>query len=149
VTAGPSWAAPGRSRVATFVTVPNAEGTVAFATAVFGAVSRAAPMRKSDGTLWNIEMNIGDSTIMISRADGDMVRPGFLYVTVPDAAATLARAVAHGATRVMPVERRFYGADDGGGEDPAGNWWWISTNVEDLTDEQIADRARTAEKATR
>lgn len=145
----PPWMAPGRSRVATYLTVPGADRVVAFAKAVFDAVPRAEPVQKADGSLWNIELNIGDSTVMISEATGDMIRPGFLYVTVPDATATLKRAVDHGATRIMPVNRRFYGADDGGVEDMAGNWWWISTHVEDLTDAQIADRARTAEKATR
>lgn len=142
--AAPPWMAPGRSRVVPYVIVPDAMRVVDFAERVFGAARRAAPVWHDDGRLWNIEINIGESTVMLSDADpeGAMVRPGFLYVQVPDARATHARAIESGAREIMPPAPRFYGAVDGGVEDMAGNWWWISTHAEDLTDDEIAARAR-------
>jgi uncharacterized glyoxalase superfamily protein PhnB len=136
--------APGRSRVATYVIVPDAMRVVVFAERVFGATRRAAPIRHADGRLWNVEINIGESTVMLSDADpeGAMIRPGFLYVQVPDVRATHDRALEAGAREIMPPGPRFYGAVDGGVEDMAGNWWWISTHTEDLTDAEIAVRAR-------
>jgi uncharacterized glyoxalase superfamily protein PhnB len=147
--AAPGWMAPGRSRVAAFLIVPEPDRVIAFAERVFGATRRAAPIRKGDGRLWNAEINIGESTVMLSEADpGGMTRPGFLYVQVPDADAAYARALEEGARAIQPPEDRFYGARDGGVEDMAGNWWWISTRREDLTEDEIAARAR-AEEARR
>ena len=70
-----------------------------------------------------------------------MARPAFLYVHVPDADATFARAVAAGATPLQEPDLRFYGDRDGGVMDAAGNIWWIATHVEDRSDEDIARRA--------
>lgn len=148
MSAGPAWMAPGRARASAFLVVPDADRVLDFARTVFGAEPRARPIRRADGRLWNAEVNIGDSTIMIGEGQGEMARPGFVYVQVPDARATHARALDRGATEIMPVARRFYGADDGGVADMAGNWWWIATQVETLSDDEIAARAR-AEEAQR
>lgn len=140
------WMAEGRSRVATFVTGPEAPAIVAFLKDVFGAEERTAPLYRSNGSLWNAELNIGDSTIMIGEAPADMARPCFAYIQVPDAQAVFDRALAAGAEVVMPPERRFYGAVDGGVKDKAGNLWWISTHVEDLTDDEVEAAARKEER---
>ncbi len=142
------WVAPGRARVSPFVVVRDAMQIVRFAEEVFDAVAVSRPLFRADGRLWNHEIRIGESTIMFGDGEGDMIRPAFLYVHVPDAVATYERALAAGARAAMPPERRFYGAIDGGVEDMAGNLWWIATQVEDLSEDEIARRAR-AEDAQR
>ncbi len=137
--------APGRSRVSAFVVVPDAMRVVRFAEAVFDAEAVSPPLWRRDGRLWNHEIRIGDCTIMVGDGEGEMVRPAFLYVHVPDARATFDRAIAAGARAVMMPEPRFYGALDGGVEDDAGNLWWIATQVEDLPPEEIARRAAAEE----
>lgn len=138
----PTWMAPGRSRVSAFVTVPEAMRVVRFAEDVFDAKLLRPPLFDEDGSLWNAEIAIGDCTILLGDASGDMVRPAFLYVHVPDVDATFARAVEVGATPFQEPELRFYGDRDGGVTDMAGNIWWIATHVEDLTHDEIAHRAR-------
>jgi PhnB protein len=141
----PGWMAPGRSRVSAFVTVPDAIRVVRFAEHVFEAVHVRPPLHHADGRLWNAEIAIGDCTILLGDAEGGMVRPAFLYVHVPDALATFAKAVEAGATPVSEPENRFYGDLDGGVTDPAGNIWWIASHVEDVDPDEIERRARAME----
>jgi PhnB protein len=137
--------APGRSRVSAFITVPDAMAVVRFAAAVFDAELVRPPLYRADGRLWNAELAIGDCTVLLGDADADMARPGFLYVHVPDAQATYDRAVAAGATPVMPPEKRFYGDLDGGVADAQGNLWWIATHAEDVAPDDVERRAREME----
>ena len=137
----PGWIAPGRSRVSTFITVPDPMRVVRFAEEVFGAERAGPPLMRDDGRLWNIELRIGDSTIMLGDGGTEMVRTAFLYVHVPDAKAAYDAALAAGASPVMEPAERFYGAIDGGVEDMAGNLWWVGTHIEDLSPEEIARRA--------
>ena len=139
---------PGRSALCPFLVVKDAPAVIAFAKAVFGAREVAPPLMRADGRVWNAEIEIGGVTVMLGEASEGFARPGFLYVYVADVDAAFARALEHGATAVMAPEARFYGARDGGVEDPSGNWWWIGTHTEDLTPDEIAVRAA-AEEARR
>ncbi|RED12160.1 VOC family protein [Pontivivens insulae] len=144
--ARPDWQAAHRARVSPFIVVPNAMRVVEFAQEVFDARLARPPLYRTDGHLWNAEIVIGDSCILLGDArDEKMTRPAFLYVHVPDADATYAKAEAAGGKVVMPVTDQFYGDRDGGIEDPAGNLWWISTHIEDPTDDEIVARARAVE----
>ena len=141
-----TWMAPGRSRVSAFIVVPDAMRVIQFAEAVFDdAKLLSEPLRRADGRLWNAELAIGDCTILLGDAEGDMVRPGFVYVHVPDVDATYAKAIAAGAREIMPPELRFYGDKDGGVEDPAGNLWWVSTHDHDVDVATRDARARAME----
>lgn len=144
----PRWMAPGRSRVSTFIVVPDAMRVVRFAEQVFEAEPRGEPLWHDDGRLWNHELVIGDSTIMLGDGGPDWVRTAFVFVHVPDVHATFRRAVAAGATPMMEPDLRFYGDVDGGVEDVAGNVWWMATHVEDVAPDEIERRAR-AEDARR
>ncbi len=143
----PHWMAPGRSRVSAFVTVPDAMRVVRFAEEVFGATPVRPPLYRADGRLWNAEIAIGDCTVLLGDAEGELVRPAFLYVHVPDVDATYARALESGASAVMPPKDRFYGDRDGGVADVAGNLWWMATHLEDLSDAEIESRAAMQEAA--
>lgn len=145
----PGYCAPGRSTVSTFIVVPDAMEVVAFAQHVFGAEILRGPLHYADGSLWNIEIDIGGSTIMLGDGtEGAWHRTAFVYVQVADCDATYQKAVAAGATPVMPPADQFYGARDGGVEDFAGNLWWIGTQTEDLSEAQLAERARRFEQET-
>lgn len=145
MTARPDWMAPRRSRVSAFVTVPDAMRVVRFAEEVFDAELVRPPLHRADGRLWNAEIAIGDCTVLLGDAEGEMARPAFLYVHVPDARATFERAVAAGATPVAEPEARFYGDIDGGVADAAGNLWWIATHVEDVDADEMQRRASATE----
>ena len=60
-----------------------------------------------------------------------------LTLTVDDADATFARAIAAGATAQRPVALQFYGHRTGYLADPFGYRWAISTVVEELTPEEM------------
>jgi PhnB protein len=51
------------------------------------------------------------------------------------------RAVAAGAKLVQPVSDMFYGDRAGSIEDPFGHIWHIATHKEDLSPEEIKNRA--------
>lgn len=141
-----NWRASGRSVVSAYLVVPDAMRVVDFAKAVFDARALREPLFRTDGSLWNIELDVGGSTIMVGEARDGMHRPGFLYVHVEDCDATFEKALAAGAKAIMPPQDQFYGDRDGGVEDMAGNWWWIATHKEDLSTAEIERRARAVEK---
>jgi PhnB protein len=67
--------------------------------------------------------------------------PVMMHVYVEDVDAVVERAVAAGATLTRPVADQFYGDRGGGIEDPFGHNWWIATQKEVLTPEEMAARA--------
>jgi uncharacterized glyoxalase superfamily protein PhnB len=63
--------------------------------------------------------------------------PVSFYVYVRDADAAFNRAVAAGASVVMPVAEMFWGDRCGTVRDPFGLQWMIATHTQDLTPEQV------------
>ena len=136
------WQSPKRSTVTPIVMVADPLKVVEFAREVFGAELVGKPLMRADGSLWNAEVKIGDSTIMFADPQGGPSMPAFIYVHVPDADAVYEKALAAGAQGVMPPTDQFYGEYDGGVQDPQGNMWWISTHREALSDEEVEAAAR-------
>jgi uncharacterized glyoxalase superfamily protein PhnB len=66
----------------------------------------------------------------------------FLYVKNVDAFTN--KAIAAGATVVMPVQDMFWGDRYGKLKDPFGHEWSIATHKEDLTPKQMAKRGQAA-----
>jgi PhnB protein len=98
---------------------------------------------RPDGSVGHAEVKIGDTIVMLGGVSGDWKpMPGSLYVYVPDADATYARALEHGAEPVMPPSQQFYGDKMGGITDPFGNLWWIATRTEEITREEIMRRSK-------
>jgi PhnB protein len=60
------------------------------------------------------------------------------------AAAVLLAYVYRGATVLMEVADQFWGDRFGTVQDPFGHTWSIATHVEDVTPEEIAERAKAA-----
>jgi len=99
------------------------------------------------------ELKIGDSIVMLSEESPEMGchspaslqgTTGSLFVYVPDVDAAFARAVKAGAKPVVPVSDMFWGDRHGALVDPFGHRWSLATHKEDLTPEQISQRARAA-----
>jgi len=63
-----------------------------------------------------------------------------LYVT--DVDTVVNRAVAAGATLLMPVADQFWGDRMGTVADPFGHKWSVATHVEDVSPEEIGKRAQ-------
>ena len=101
------------------------------------------------GTM-HMEMRIGDSTIMMMDANPQWNArspkslggsPVSLHVYVKDADAMFNRAIAAGCEVEFPLGDTFWGDRYGKVRDPFGHAWGIATHQEDLTAEQIGERA--------
>jgi uncharacterized glyoxalase superfamily protein PhnB len=76
----------------------------------------------------------GGRVLRGDRHSSSAISCGF-YVYVEDVDGAFARAVAAGATVKEPVADKF---------DPSGHIWMLATHVEDLSPEEMRERARQA-----
>ena len=133
----------------------NVEGAAAyidFLKKAFGAVELSRSPGPG-GKLMHALVRIGDSMLMLNddfSAEFHMPPvlrgnlPLHLNLYVPDADATCAQAVAAGCQVTMPISDQFWGDRYGHVRDPFGFNWAIATHKEDLTPEQIQQRAAKA-----
>lgn len=91
----------------------------------FGFAPHAA-YENEDGSLAHAELRLGSSILMIGSGP-DTDEPFSLYVTVDDADAHHARAVAAGAEIVRPLRDTEYGSREYGVRDPDGHVWYFGT----------------------
>jgi PhnB protein len=95
-------------------------------------------------------VKIGDS--MVELSDGTEKwppMPSALHVYVPDVDATRKRAVQAGGTSVQEPTDQFYGERSSAVRDVCGNNWYIATQTEVLSKEEIERRvASLASKAS-
>jgi PhnB protein len=142
----------GYHTLTTYLTMDNAAEAIEFYKDVFGAKERMR-MGAPGGKIGHAELEIGDSLLMLSDAfPGATSRPptelggttagAFMYVE--DVDAVVKRAVESGATITMEVADQFWGDRFGSITDPFGHIWSIATHVEDVPQEEMADRAKAA-----
>jgi PhnB protein len=122
---------PGFHQVAPYCFVAGADAFVRFLVEGLGGTQRLCH-RRPDGCIANAQVQIGDSTVMVSEASPAYPpMPASYYLFVDDADAALARALAHGATLEMAVSDMPYGDRQGGVRDAHGNLWWLSQRLVD------------------
>jgi len=129
-----------------YLTVEGAAQLIDFLKQAFGAVERHRSTRP-DGTVWHAELSVGNSPLMIAEAT-DMWKPmpTAIYFYLDDVDAAYKRALAAGATSIMPPSDQFYGDRMGGVLDPSKNMWWLATHIEDVSREEMARRQEAAAK---
>jgi uncharacterized glyoxalase superfamily protein PhnB len=111
-----------------YVTVPQAGEMIDFVKTAFDAQELFRGTGSAGGI--HAEVRIGDSTMMIGGGSGFRGTPtptAFQYY-VPDADDVFERAVAAGATLLMPLTED-HGDRFGAVKDPFGNDWYISTHL--------------------
>jgi len=134
----------GYRTVTPYLVVKNVAGVIEFAKKAFGATEKFRSARP-DGSIQHAEILVGDSIVMLGEAGGDFApKPTTLALYVEDVDAVYKRAVAAGGKSVREPANQFYGDRSAGVEDSAGNQWWISTHVEDVTPEEMERRAEEA-----
>jgi PhnB protein len=122
---------PGFNTVTPYCFVAQADAFVDFLVQGLGGRETLRSLRP-DGKVANAQVVIGTSTLMVSESSGDYPpMPASYYLYVDDAPAAIDRAVAHGATLVMPVQDMPYDDRQGGVRDAHGNLWWISQRLVD------------------
>jgi uncharacterized glyoxalase superfamily protein PhnB len=123
----------------------GAAKAIDFYTRAFGAVEEMR-LPGPDGKLIHAMVRIGDSPLMLidEMPDWGALGPKSLkgspvtiHLQVEDVDATVARAVAAGATLTMPVEDAFWGDRYGQLEDPFGHRWSVATHLRDMSEEEI------------
>ena len=112
--------------VSAYLLVADAEATLAFGEAAFGA-ERLRVIREGGGIM-HAEMRIGDSIVMMGEVPDGSPTNLHLYMADPDAA--FARARDLGAAEVQPMQEKGDGDRRGGVRDPQGTVWWLSKQVE-------------------
>ena len=131
----------GYHTVTPYLTVQGLSQLMDFLKQAFGAVETFRTNRP-DGTIGHAEMRMGDSMIMMGEAgDPWKPRPTNLYLYVEDVDAVYQKAMAAGGKSLGEPKDQFYGDRSGGVEDCCGNYWWIATHTEDLSEEEVARRA--------
>lgn len=134
--------------VTPYVTVRGAADAIGFYERAFGA-TEIFRWTDPDGSIRHAEVVIGDSPVMLTdeapefgMADPRSLggSPVHMFLYVEDADAVFDRAIAAGATELMPVEDSSDGDRRGGVTDPFGHVWYIGTHVEDISREELQKR---------
>ena len=138
--------------VAPYLTVHDAVGAIDFYTKAFDA-NEVLRLDGPNGQIAHAELEIAGQSVMICdplpwfstrppKVLGGATASVLVYVDDVDVA--VSRAVDAGAKLTMEPKDQFWGDRLGEVYDPFGHSWLIATHVEDLTQEEIAERARAA-----
>jgi PhnB protein len=139
----------GYGTVTPYIIVDGAARAIEFYARAFAA----REVMRLDGPnerIGHAELEIGESKIMLADQFPDFGAhapghfggsPVSLHLYVGDADATVARAVAAGATIVRAVEDQFYGDRLGTIKDPFGHIWHVATRKETLSVDELRRRA--------
>ncbi len=144
----------GYHAVTPYIVLRNATEAITFYTKAFGA-EEVYRMPSPDGRLMHAEIRIGDSKVMLSDEFPEMQGPckspqslngtsGSLMIYTKDTDAAFKRAIEAGATEVSAPEDMFWGDRFARVKDPFGHDWQFATHQEEVSPEEIAERAKTA-----
>jgi PhnB protein len=142
----------GYHSVTPYLCVAGAAQALDFYKKAFGA-REIMRVESPGGKVGHAEVEIGGSRIMMADEFPEMGfrgpksyggSPAHIHLYVEDADKTTEQAVAAGAKVVRAVANQFYGDRSGSIEDPFGHVWHIATHMEDLTPEEVQQRAGAA-----
>jgi uncharacterized glyoxalase superfamily protein PhnB len=98
-----------------------------------------------NGTIGHAEIEIGDSVVMLADMDERQnLMPAMVHLYMEDVDAVYARAIEAGGKSIQEPKDQFYGDRNAGVQDPAGNKWYISTHVEDVSPDEMERRVAQA-----
>jgi len=122
------------------IIVDDAPRAIAFLCRALGA-EEIVRLTMPDGKIVHSELKIGDSRINLGESmDGWPAHGLVAQVHVADSDELFARAVAAGATVMMPMTDMFFGSREGRVRDPFGNVWTIATRKELVSYEEMQRR---------
>jgi uncharacterized glyoxalase superfamily protein PhnB len=148
-----SYLPEGIRSVTPHLVVKNALDSIEFYKKAFGAqVMSHAPGPAPRSTM-HAAIKIGDGVVFLAdempmsnakapKSVGGTTASIMLFV--PDVDTTFKSAVAAGAKAIMPVGDQFWGDRYGQVTDPDGHLWEIGTHKEDLTADEMQQRATAA-----
>jgi PhnB protein len=121
------------------IVTENARGLIAWVEDVFDAETTG--IYEDGDQVIHSQVVLGNSHLFISDANDEFGPfPAMLNVYVDDVDAVHARALEKGAINLRDPEDQFYGDRSGGVLDNHGNQWWISTQVEEVSEDEMRRR---------
>ncbi|HDS1818298.1 TPA: VOC family protein [Pseudomonas putida] len=140
----------GQHSITPYLAISDAAKAIEFYAKAFGAVEMFR-LDAPGGRVGHAELKIGDSSLMLGDPcdmEGGLTASQKLagaavglHLYVDDCDKVYAQALACGATPLREVTDQFYGDRSGTLKDPFGNIWFVSTHKEDLSPDEIRDRA--------
>lgn len=139
----------GYHSVTPYLSIKGAADAIEFYKRAFNATERMR-LDMPGGEIGHAEIEIGNSAIMLADPceEGQFLNPQSLggssvglHVYVEDVDALFAQAVAAGAEATEAVKDQFYGDRTGTLKDPFGHVWFLATHKEDLSEEEMKQRA--------
>lgn len=141
----------GYHSVTPYLIINGAAEAIEFYKKAFGAVELFRMAHEDK--IGHAEIKIGDSPIMLADEHPEMGyvgpkslggTPVSLMIYVEDVDTTFNQAITDGAVEVKALQDQFYGDRSGTLTDPFGHVWTIATHLEDLTPEEMEQRAAAA-----
>ena len=142
----------GMHSVTPHIVCADALAAIEFYKKAFGAID-AGKLLAPNGKLIHGMIRIGDSAVMLAEETPEWGAispntlkgtPVTLHLYVDNADTAFERAVAAGATSVMPVADMFWGDRYGVLKDPFGHSWSIAHHVRDMSPEEMQAAATKA-----
>ena len=141
----------GYEGITPYLICKNADAAIEFYKKAFGATELFRIGQP--GMVGHAEMKIGNAIFMLADEFPDMGAlspqtiggsPVSLYIYVEDVDSFTEKAVAEGLEVLKPVTDQFYGDRSGAFKDPFGHIWGFATHKEDLTPDELSERAKAA-----
>lgn len=142
----------GHHTVTPYLILEGAAEAIEFYKSAFGA-TELFRFPTPDEKIGHAEIKIGDSPVMLADAYPEMGYKGpkslggspvSLMIYVEDVDSVFNRAVEAGATVREAVSDKFYGDRIGTLIDPFGHVWHVATHKEDVSLEEMKERAQAA-----
>ena len=141
----------GFNTVSSYLIVKDADKAIEFYGKAFGAEPGDIMRMPGSNAVMHAEVRIGNSTVMLTAenlqwemksAETLGGSPVSMHVYVTDADKAFKRATDAGCEVVAPLMDAFWGDRYGKVKDPFGIQWGIATHVEDLTPQEMGERAK-------
>jgi PhnB protein len=121
-------ARPGFHAVTPYLQVRRPAELIDFLKAVFGAVETGRTTGSAGGM--HAEVRIGDSMVMIGGMESlEKEMPAVIYLYLPDVDGAYERALAAGATSLLPPTDQPYGDRNAWVQDRFGNTWYLARHI--------------------
>ena len=135
-----SYKPDGYQSVIPYLHATGARNLIAFMKEVFDA-QEIAIYPRPDGTVGHAALRIGDSVIELADVSSEWpAMPCAMQVYVPGTDAAYHRALKAGASSLLPPATQFYGDRTASVRDSLGNNWYIATQIEVVSREEVDKR---------
>jgi PhnB protein len=136
---------PGAHTLNAYINIKGCSEAIEFYKKAFGATERYRLLMPG-GKIAHAEIEIEGSLLMMADENPDWGtkspqtlggNPMTFGLYVTDVDTSFKKAIAAGATTIMPVKDEFYGDRVGQVMDPFGYKWMITTHIEDVSKEEM------------